>query len=146
MGRTMMDAEVLAERGTAIERHLERVAECLPARPEDLRPMTDASDAVVLHLWLAVQIAVDLAVHACVRLGLGSPPTYADAFRRLESAGLLDARLATALVRAAGFRNVIAHAYEGVDLLRVHAAARSGPADLRALLAKLADRALRSGS
>lgn len=139
----MIDAEVLAERTAAIERHLRRVADRLPARPEDLRPLTDASDAVVLHLWLAVQIAVDLAVHACVRLGLGSPPTYADAFRRLESAGILDSRLATALVRAAGFRNVIAHAYEGVDLLRVHAAARTGPADLRAFLAKIAVPALR---
>jgi len=139
----MIDAEVLAERTAAIERHLRRVADRLPARPEDLRPLTDASDAVVLHLWLAVQIAVDLAVHACVRLGLGSPPTYADAFRRLENAGILDSRLATALVRAAGFRNVIAHAYEGVDLLRVHAAARTGPADLRAFLAKIAVPALR---
>ena len=139
----MIDAEVLAERTTAIERHLKRVADCLPARPEDLRPLTDASDAVVLHLWLAVQIAVDLAVHACVRLGLGSPPTYADAFRRLENAGILDSRLATALVRAAGFRNVIAHAYEGVDLLRVHAAASAGPADLRAFLTKIAAQALR---
>jgi uncharacterized protein YutE (UPF0331/DUF86 family) len=139
----MIDAEVLAERTTAIERHLKRVADCLPARPEDLRPLTDASDAVVLHLWLAVQIAVDLAVHACVRLGLGSPPTYADAFRRLENAGILDSRLATALVRAAGFRNVVAHAYEGVDLLRVHAAASTGPADLRAFLTKIAARAPR---
>ena len=30
----MIDAEVLAERTTAIERHLKRVADCLPARPE----------------------------------------------------------------------------------------------------------------
>jgi uncharacterized protein YutE (UPF0331/DUF86 family) len=134
----MIDAEVLAERAAVIERHLRRVAERLPERPEDLKPMTDESDAVVLHLWLAVQIAVDLAVQTCVRLGLGSPPTYGDAFRRLHAAGILEAPLADALVRAAGFRNVVAHAYEGVDLLRVHAAASSGPIDLRAFLRALA--------
>jgi hypothetical protein len=83
----MIDAEVLAERAAIIERHLRRVAERLPERPEGLRPMTDESDAVVLHLWLAIQIAVDLAVQTCVRLGLGSPSTYGDAFRRLQAAG-----------------------------------------------------------
>lgn len=133
----MIDPEILAERIAVIERHLRRVAERLPSQPEDLKPMTDESDAVVLHLWLAVQIAVDLAVQACVRLGLGSPPTYGDAFRRLQGAGVLDAPLADSLVRATGFRNVVAHAYEAVDLRRVHAAASSGPADLRAFLRAL---------
>ena len=44
------DREVLAERAMTARRHLARVAERLPARPEDLKPATDASDAVILHL------------------------------------------------------------------------------------------------
>ena len=48
-----LDREVLAERVAAVERHLARVVQCLPARAEDLRPATDASDVVVLHLWQA---------------------------------------------------------------------------------------------
>jgi len=39
--------------------------------------------------------------------------------------------------RAAGFRHVVAHADERLDLARVHRAATEGPADLRAFLAAL---------
>jgi uncharacterized protein YutE (UPF0331/DUF86 family) len=135
----MLDLPILAERAAAVERHLRRVRERLPADPAQLAPMSDASDAVVLHLWQAVQIVIDLAVTACVRLGLGSPPTYGDAFRRLERAGHIDAALADRLTRAAGFRNVVAHAYEAIDMARVHEAASKGPGDLRAFLGMLRD-------
>jgi uncharacterized protein YutE (UPF0331/DUF86 family) len=126
---------VLAERVMAVERHLARVRERLPADVATFRPSTDASDAVILHLWQATQIVIDLAVSACIHLKLGAPGTYADAFRRLAAAGHLDEDLAGRLARAAGFRNVIAHAYEHLDMVRVHRAASEGPADLMRFLA-----------
>ncbi len=132
-----LDPDVLAEKAAAIERHLARVAALLPQAPEDLQPETEASDGVILHLWQAVQIAIDLAMSAAVRSGLGAPSTYADAFRRLAEAGRLDGELADRLARAAGFRNLIVHAYADLDLARVHEAASVGPPDLRALVVAL---------
>jgi uncharacterized protein YutE (UPF0331/DUF86 family) len=87
-----------------------------------------------------VQIVVDLGLAACLHFNLGSPATYGDAFRKLAAAGLLDPILAERLARAAGFRNLVAHAYEQLDMARIHAAAVGGPADLRAFLAWLRDR------
>ena len=136
---TGLNVHVLAERVSAVERHLARVEAKLPATPDALQPATDMSDAVVLHLWQAVQIVIDLAVSLCVRLHLGAPGSYADAFQRLANAGHLDAGLASRLARAAGFRNVVAHAYESIDMQRVFAAASQGPADLRAFLARARD-------
>ena len=135
-----LDRELLAERTMAVERHLRRVADRLPASAVDLQPATDASDAVVLHLWQATQIVIDLAMAACLTLKLGTPASYADAFRRLQRARVLDPALADRLVRAAGFGNVVAHAYEILDMTRVFAAATSGPSDLRAFLAVLGER------
>jgi uncharacterized protein YutE (UPF0331/DUF86 family) len=132
-----LDPAVLAERGAAMRRHLARVADKLPATPQQLAVSPDASDAVILHLWQATQIAIDLATSAAVALGAGTPATYADAFRRLQHAGVIGEDLAGRLVRAAGFRNVVAHAYESLDLARVHRAATSGPADLLAFIAAL---------
>jgi uncharacterized protein YutE (UPF0331/DUF86 family) len=129
-----LDREVLAERVAAVERHLARVAQRLPARAEDLRPATDASDVVVLHLWQAVQVVIDVALALCVQLNLGAPSTYADAFTRLANAGRLEPELAARLTKAAGFRNFVAHAYDRLDMARVHEAAQRGPADLRAFL------------
>ncbi len=75
-----LDRELLAERAMAVERHLARVAERLPAKATDR------------------------------------------------------------LARAAGFRNIVAHAYDTLDMKRVHRAATQGPADLRAFLAALGRR------
>ncbi len=137
---SVFDRAVLAERMMAVERHLARVAARLPASPTDLQPSTDASDAVILHLWQATQIVIDLAMAACVALKLGTPSSYADAFKRLGAAGVVDNDLSDRLVRAAGFRNVVAHAYDTLDMRRVHLAATHGPLDLRAFLARLRDR------
>ena len=128
---------VLAEKAAAIERHLVHVAERLPENPEDFQPSTDASDAVILHLWQAVQLTIDTAISVCLYFQLGTPPTYGDAFRRLAEEGLLDPALAERLARAAGFRNVVAHGYEKLDLERIYRAAQDGPADLRGFLAAI---------
>ena len=68
------------------------------------------------------------------------PSSYADAFQRLAEAAVIDQDLASRLIRAAGFGNIVAHAYEQLDMVRVHRAAREGPADLRAFPAALRDR------
>lgn len=129
-----LDAAILAERAAAVQRHLRRVRDRLPDDPAGLRPMSDTTDAVILHLWQAVQIVIDVAVSACVGLGLGSPPSYADAFRMLGEHGIVDAELGATLARAAGFRNILVHAYADLDLARVHQAAKHGPDDLIAFL------------
>jgi len=135
----VVDRELLAERAAVVGRHLDRVARHLPEDPAELRPDTAATDTVILHLWQAVQVVIDLAVSTCVRLGVGSPPTYADAFRRLADAQIIQRDLADQLARAAGFRNLVVHAYGRLDLQRVHATAVAGPADLRAFLVALRD-------
>lgn len=137
--RAPLDAAVLAERSASVERHLGRVAEQPPDDAGDLRPSTEASDAVILHLWQAVQIVIDLALSLCVARGLGAPPTDGDAFRTLQRDGVIDEDLAARLARVAGFRHVLVHAYAELDLRRVHGAARTGPADLRRFLAAVRD-------
>ena len=138
---SVFDRAVLAERTMAVERHLRRVVDRLPASASEMQPAADASDAVILHLWQATQIVIDLAMAACLSLKLGTPASYADAFRRLQQATVIEPALADRLVRAAGFRNIVAHAYDTLDLARVYNTAREGPADLIAFLAVLRDRA-----
>jgi hypothetical protein len=56
------------------------------------------------------------------------------------------AALTRKLAAAAGFRKLVAHAYESIDLVRVHSAATHGPADLRAFLVAIRDRFQRQAS
>ncbi len=129
----------LAEKAAAVERHLRRVADRLPAPDEPFEPSTDASDAVILHLWQATQLVIDVALSTALTAGGTAPPTYADAFLVLADHHLIDDELAARLVRAAGFRNVLVHAYETLDLRRVRDAATNGPEDLRTFLAVCRD-------
>ncbi len=134
-----LDVDILAEKTQAVRRHLARVAERLPADPAMFVATSDVSDSVILHLWQATQIIIDLALTTCMHLNLGTPSDYGDAFRRLGAEGVIDQGLADRLVRAAGFRNTVAHAYSRLDLARVYRAAQVGPADLVAFLAAVRD-------
>ena len=137
---TGLDLGLLADKTARVEKHLLRVAARLPEDASAFQPATDASDAVILHLWQAVQLVLDLATASCVRLALGTPGTYAEAFLKLAAAQVIPQDLADRLGRAAGFRNVVAHEYDTLDMQRVHLAATQGPGDLRAFLAALAGR------
>jgi uncharacterized protein YutE (UPF0331/DUF86 family) len=70
----------------------------------------------------------------CAQRKLGAPQGYADAFRRLADAGMIDGPLARRLMSATGFRNVVAHPSDALDMARVYQAASLGPRDLRTFL------------
>lgn len=135
---TAFDRDLVAAKTAAVERHLSRVHAKLPSDASALASSSDAADAVVLHLWQAVQLVLDVAFAACLHRKLPTPATYAEAFLMLARESIIDAALAERLARAAGFRNLVAHAYEALDMAAVHTAASSGPADLRAFLAAMA--------
>ena len=128
----MMDRQLFAEKLDSLERHLARVEEKLPKASAAFKPLTDEADAVMFHLWLAVQTTLDLAMSMCAQLHLGTPADYGDSFVLLRDAGYLPVALANRLIKAAGFRNAVAHAYARLDMQRVYRAAKDGPKDLRA--------------
>ena len=74
----VLDRAVLAERVMVVERHLERVADRLPASLAGFRPATDTADAVLLHLWQATQIVIDTAMGACLRRFLACLSKHAE--------------------------------------------------------------------
>ena len=67
-------------------------------------------------LQLAIQAALDAASHVVSDKRLGEPTTNRELFDLLERAGWLPAELAARLRDMAGFRNVVVHGYETVDL------------------------------
>ena len=72
---------------------------------------------------------IDLALSCCLHEKLGAPSTYADAFRRLAKQAFSMQSWRERLTRASGFCNRVAHAYERLDMAKVHEAALSGPED-----------------
>jgi uncharacterized protein YutE (UPF0331/DUF86 family) len=78
---------------------------------------------VVLNLSRAVQICVDLALHALSGLGQPVPDITGQAFDQRADAGRLPVELARRLKKAVGFRNIAVHNYSTIDWAIVHAIA-----------------------
>ena len=66
-------------------------------------------------LQLAIQNALDVASHIVSDERLGEPQTNQELFALLERNGWLAAPLARDLRSMAGFRNILVHAYFGLD-------------------------------
>ena len=110
----MTDPELLAKRLSVIETCVRELREL--ARPEAIA--TDVREArFVEHtLQLALQAALDAASHIVSDERLGEPSTNRELFDRLERAGWIEAPLAESLRNMAGFRNILVHGYDAVDL------------------------------
>ncbi len=126
----MTDAALVAKKLALIEScvsDLERLA----------RPDLMASDVRELRfvehtLQMAVQAALDVASHIVSDRRLGEPRTNRELFDLLNRDGWINADLTATLRNMAGFRNVLVHGYDDVDLGVVRDVLESHLVDLTA--------------
>jgi uncharacterized protein YutE (UPF0331/DUF86 family) len=113
------DPDVLARKLTLLQDHVARLERRRPQHAKQLRDDSDLQDALAMSLLVAVQAALDIALHIASDSGWGVPGTYADAFQLLAARGGLDADVSQRLLRMATLRNRLAHGYATVDFERV---------------------------
>jgi len=110
----MTDPELLSKKLAQIETcvaDLRRLANP-SALDDDLRQRRFVEHT----LQIAIQSALDVASHIVSDERLGEPRTNSELFQLLQRAGWLTEALAETLRRMAGFRNVLVHGYDDVDL------------------------------
>lgn len=73
-------------------------------------------DAIALNLQRACEQAIDLANHVVKQRKLGLPKESREAFTLLETATIIPPDLSRRLKAMIGFRNVIVHSYQQLDL------------------------------
>jgi len=79
-------------------------------------------DAVSYSFIVAIQVCLDVAAHLVSALGLPKPTSRADLFLALADAKILSPDLSLRLIQISGFRNILAHEYQQVDLKLVYGA------------------------
>lgn len=110
----MTDPDLIAKKLALIEtcvRELRTMAR-LETLAEDIREQR----FVERTLQIAIQAALDAASHIVADERLGEPSTYRQLFELLEKADYISLELSTELEKMAGFRNVLVHGYDSVDL------------------------------
>lgn len=85
-------------------------------------------------LQIAIQACQDVASHVVSDERLGEPRTNAELIDLLVHGKWLEPELGKRLRRAIGFRNVIVHGYDTVDLAVVRSVLQHGLADLVAFV------------
>ncbi|MDY0003424.1 MAG: DUF86 domain-containing protein [Polyangia bacterium] len=110
----MTDPELLAKRLALIETCVQELRTL--ARPEAMEQEVREARFVQHTLQMAIQAALDVASHVVSDGRLGEPRTNRELFDILESHGLLEPELAIQLRRMAGFRNILVHGYQAVDI------------------------------
>jgi uncharacterized protein YutE (UPF0331/DUF86 family) len=110
----MTDAALVSKKLAMIERLLGELRRL--ARPEQIAADVREERFVEHSLQLAIQAALDVASHLVSDQRLGEPRSSRELFELLAKAGLLPPDLSTPLQAMAGFRNVLVHGYDDVDL------------------------------
>lgn len=111
----MADREVVVRRVREVGRRLQ----ALRRLHRSGRAGFDADDGlraqVERHLQIALQSAIDIALHLLATDTDGTPEDYGSAFVMLADAGIIPAELGGRLRLAAGLRNLLVHAYLDID-------------------------------
>jgi len=131
----MTDPELVAKKLALIETCVQQLRSL--GRPEALRADIREERFVEHTLQIAIQAALDVASHIVSDERLGEPETNRELFDLLVRAGRLPPALAPMLRNMAGFRNVVVHGYQDVDLGVVEDVVRNHLDDLLAFVSAI---------
>ena len=113
-GATVTDPALVAKKLAAIETALADLRRL--AQPERLNTDLLQRRFVEHTLQIAIQASLDVASHIVSDDRLGEPRTNREVFALLAQAGWLNPTLLDSLSRMVGFRNILVHGYDDVDL------------------------------
>ena len=102
------------------------------ARPDLLGSDVREERFVEHTLMIAIESATDVGLHIVAEERLGEPQRRRETFVLLARAGWISRDLSEKLQRMVGFRNVLVHEYDDVDLAKVRAVLEHDLGDLLA--------------
>lgn len=85
----------------------------------ELQESKDIQDLVSFRLQEAVEVSLDIAMHIVANLRLGSPETGRDVFTDLAAGKVISLDLAKKMAAGVGFRNLVVHRYDELDMKRL---------------------------
>jgi len=129
------DKELIAKKLALIETCVHQLREL--ARPAAIATDVREERFVEHTLQIAIQAALDVASHIVSDERLGEPRTNRELFDLLERRAWVTPALAATMRRMVGFRNILVHGYEVVDVGIVIEIVERGLDDLIAFVAAI---------
>lgn len=133
----MSSIKVIENKISSARKYLKILQRYKRYKKEEIESNIDIRGAVERYLYLAVQLAIDLAEAVIAYKGFRKPTTMSEAFDILNEERLISAKLTNELVKMVGFRNIITHDYEKIDYEIVYKALHNGRKDIESFLQKI---------
>jgi uncharacterized protein YutE (UPF0331/DUF86 family) len=112
-----MSRDIILSKKTSLERCILQVRTYYgnPSR-EDFEKDILRQDAIAINLQRAMELAIDMANHLIKQKKLGLPKESKESFTLLEQAGIIPPDLSKKLRGMVGFRNILVHQYQDLEL------------------------------
>ena len=109
--------DVVLNKKESIERCIKQIRDYYQL-PSDLDFVEDhfKQDAIAINMQRACEQAIDLANHLVKTRKLGIPKDSRDSFQMLVDHAIIPGGLGDKMARMIGFRNVLIHEYQQLDL------------------------------
>lgn len=111
----MEENNVILNKIETIERCINRINIVYDNNPENLNDYTK-QDSIMLNIQRACEASIDLAMHIISKKKLGIPQTSRDAFDVLSKNKIINDKLSKNLKAMVGFRNIVVHDYQSINL------------------------------
>lgn len=116
----MVNQSIVKSKIAHIENSLSRLREKQKVSFDEFKKDIDLQDIVLHNLQLAIQGCIDMASHIISDEGWRVPATLAELFDVIAKHKIISRELGERLSKMAGFRNIIIHEYEAIDLKKVY--------------------------
>lgn len=116
----MIDRHLIFSKAGRVDNCLKRIHEKRSVTLNEFLSDLDRQESILFNLQMAIQNCIDIAAHIVSDEELGVAGSTNEMFYMLQDNGYLDLNLTEKMVAAVGFRNLVVHEYEVVDLKRVY--------------------------
>lgn len=111
----MVDKNLVLRKLAELAEYSNQLAEFADITAEEYARDWKTQRIVERTLQMMIELCVDIANHIISDMRLRVPVTYADTFKVLEEAGLIDQVLYGIMEKMAKFRNIVVHDYDKID-------------------------------
>tara|TARA_B100002003_G_C14135187_1_gene545880 strand:- start:1669 stop:2070 length:402 start_codon:yes stop_codon:yes gene_type:complete len=116
----MIDRHLIVSKADKVYNCLKRIHEKRSVTLNEFISDLDRQESILFNLQMAIQNCIDIAAHIVSDEELGVAGSTNEMFYMLQENGYLSLDLTERMVAAVGFRNLVVHEYEVVDLKRVY--------------------------
>jgi len=127
----MVDLEIILAKAGACNKHLRRIEQKVDSGIAQFLIDADLKDVMLFNIQMAIQNCLDMAAYIISDQGLGVPGSSNEMVYMLEENPIIPWQIAEKMIKATGFRNLIAYEYARLNLEIVFHKAKTDILDLR---------------